>query len=116
MCWLARAKNWRTVRGRASRRALSSRSTTAPSSSSACRFNGRLRQARITPVQERGAEQVQSADGPVEQVPGRSARRANPPPARRGSAATTAVVCSSLIISSLCLVSQALDRQALHPL
>ena len=40
MCWLARAKNWRTVRGRASRMALSSRSTTAPSSSSACRFSG----------------------------------------------------------------------------
>jgi len=29
MCWLARAKNWRTFPGRASRMALSSRSTTA---------------------------------------------------------------------------------------
>ena len=30
---------------------------------------GRPCQARITPVQERSAEQVPSADGPVEQVP-----------------------------------------------
>ena len=29
----------------------------------------RLRQARITPVQQSVAEQVQAADGPVEQVP-----------------------------------------------
>ena len=29
----------------------------------------RLRQARVTPVQQRGAEQVQAADGPVEQGP-----------------------------------------------
>jgi hypothetical protein len=29
----------------------------------------RLRQARIAPVQQSGAEQVQAADGPVEQVP-----------------------------------------------
>ena len=40
VCWPARAKNSRTVAGRASRRALSSRSTTALSISSACRFNG----------------------------------------------------------------------------
>ena len=40
MCWLANANNWRTVRGRASRRALSSRSVMAPSSSSASKFNG----------------------------------------------------------------------------
>ncbi len=29
----------------------------------------RLRQARITPVQQRGAQQVQPADGPVQQGP-----------------------------------------------
>src|SRR5262249_26418733 len=40
MCWPARAKNSRTVRGRASRRALSSRSTTALSSSSVWRLSG----------------------------------------------------------------------------
>ena len=40
MCWLARPKNCLTDRGRASRMALSSRSATAPSNSSACRFNG----------------------------------------------------------------------------
>ena len=69
MCWLARANNWRTVRGRASRSALSNRSVTAPSNSSACKFKGGCRQARITSVQQGGAEQVQSADGPVEQGP-----------------------------------------------
>ena len=67
MCWLAKAKNCLTVWGRASRMALSSRSATAPSNSSACKFIGGCVRARIAPVQQGGAQQVEPADGPVKQ-------------------------------------------------
>src|SRR5499427_4001201 len=39
-CWLASAKNWRTVGGRVLRKAVSSRATMSPSSSSVSRFAG----------------------------------------------------------------------------
>ncbi len=69
MCWLARAKNWRTVWGRTVRSAVSSPATTPSSSSSVSKFKGGCVEPWVAPMQERSAQQAQALHCACQQVP-----------------------------------------------
>ena len=83
MCWLARAKNWRTVRGAGLAQGLEQPLDHRAEQLVGLEVQRRPRQPRVAAVEQGGAELVQPADGPVQQGPDDGSAGASPASASR---------------------------------